>query len=202
MRFNLKYAFVFASVLSAQQAFTNEGPIEKRPLFFTTAQFLDVCDASAETYSDFVSLAEKKMWSKVSDAGVVSKFFENKADFENLSVFEYSSLELGRMNEDFLLDEAYFLAVAEYNFKGRVGLMCQIRSYSGSAGDLLIEDFEKSTVLVASRNLARETISTNPDFQKYVYYPETQNSFYNVWDRRLDNGEFVFALSKTLILTP
>lgn len=108
------------------------------------------------------------------------------------------------MSADFPMTEEWFLAVTEGKLQGRSTTMCQIRSYAENVEGLKA-DFERSVMSVPSGpsgQLLKETVSTDAELKKYIYYPEAKDSFYNVWERRLNDGEFVFALSKTNILNP
>ena len=168
--------------------------------FGVTSQFLNICDSEASSYEAIGDSINEEYWSQVSEVDLIEDFFPSTdANIINndIAVYEYFNQGADELfkRAGVLPTEKWFLGVARLNIANKKVIICQIRSYDESI-DGLREDFERSTIL------KKEVVSTESDFKKYAYFSDSKNSFYNVWERQLQDDGYVFAISKSTVEMP
>jgi len=182
MRLSLKHILLSPllafAVAPAAQAQANVG---------ASTQFLQACDTDNVTYNRLHSHVSSQNWIKISEEGVVEEFFPDLSNegVENAAVFEFNYA-------DSQSSEAWYLGILKARVPQGIILYCQLRSFDQSV-DGLRESFERST------KLSGQKIPSPEDSEVYNYAKGDETTFYDIWERKFGEGDYVFAVGKTIV---
>ena len=182
MRLSLKHillsSFLAFEVTPAAQAQANLG---------APTQFLQACDTDNLTYDRLHSHVSRQNWTKITEEGVVEEFFPDLSSegVENAAVFEFNYA-------DSQSSEAWYLGILKARVPEGLILYCQLRSFDQSV-DGLRESLERSLRLTGQK------IPSPEDSEVYNYAKGDETTYYDVWERKLEEGDYVFAVGKTIV---
>lgn len=182
MRLSLKHIFLSASLAlaaaPAAQAQANLG---------ASTQFLQACDTDNLTYDRLHSHVSRQNWTKITEEGAVGEFFPDLSSegVENAAVFEFNYA-------DSQSTEAWYLGILKARIPQGLILYCQLRSFDESV-DGIRESFERSI------KLSGQKIPSPEGSEVYNYSKGDETTYYDVWERKLEEGDYVFAVGKTIV---
>ena len=191
MRFNFKH-IALSAALAAAAPMTAHAQAE----FGATGQFLHICDGEQPTYNGVISQVAPQDWVQLSESGVVADFFPESANVnvENAAIYEFNSNNFQPLDENDASStptERWYLGVMKARVPEGLLLVCQFRSFDQNIEGLR-EDFEQASPL------QKQKIDSPDGSEAYAYTDGTGRSFYNLWERKFGEGDYVFALGKTI----
>ena len=151
------------------------------------SEFVRACDSDNVTYDSLHNHIAAQNWNKFTEEGVVEEFFPDLANqgVENAAIFEFNYA-------DSQSSEAWYLGIAKTRVQQGVILYCQLRSFDQSVEGIR-ERFEQDL------KLSGQKVSSPEDSEVYNYSNGSENTFYDIWERKYGEDEYVFAVSKTII---